>query len=419
MDSRADQRPSYPLTIPDALLHSEAMQRACATRDFREIFRLVNRRTGSSYAVMAAAIGKITTGRVGDIIRGVRGVRGKELIERIADGFGIPGELLGVPKQAWELGAPSLSSGVSHASTPRALDLVSVAELRQQVQTLDARYSTEPSTALMADTGRHLGQLVHWQSSTTSYMVRRDLHAAMAEASTLMGQLVWDASGRTDHKTARTYFGQAVYAAQQLKDPVAEGLALLRTSFVALYGEKDASEGLALTQETAETVKDVSPVLSGLAVLHTAEAHAMMEERRECEKALSKAETYFGQVDDSDAGFAMLSPGQFSRVAGSCYLTLQDEARAQSVLEGTITEVRAGSKSHAIALGNLALTLIRQRKPDEAVGALGKAIDIVEGHRGGGGLNLIFQAGREIQTWRDITAVRELNDRLFMLIASA
>ncbi|MGX9227866.1 hypothetical protein ACWV95_19710 [Streptomyces albus] len=50
MHDRETRRSGYPLTIPDTLLRSEAMRRACAARDFQEIFRLVNRRTGSSYA---------------------------------------------------------------------------------------------------------------------------------------------------------------------------------------------------------------------------------------------------------------------------------------------------------------------------------------------------------------------------------
>lgn len=110
MDERETQRAGYPLTIPDALLQSEAMQRACATYNFREIFRLVNRRTGSSHADMAAAIGKMTSSRVSDIIRGVRGVRGQQVIERIADGFGIPGEMIGLPRRPWE-GSPENGDG--------------------------------------------------------------------------------------------------------------------------------------------------------------------------------------------------------------------------------------------------------------------------------------------------------------------
>ncbi|MFD8965664.1 hypothetical protein ACFV0C_11750 [Streptomyces sp. NPDC059568] len=106
MDERETRRSGYPLTIPDALLQSEAMRAACAARDFREIFRLVNRRTGSSHAAMAAAIGKMTSSRVSDIIRGVRGVRGQGVIERICDGFGIPGRMLDVPERPWEKGSP-------------------------------------------------------------------------------------------------------------------------------------------------------------------------------------------------------------------------------------------------------------------------------------------------------------------------
>lgn len=102
MDERETRRVGYPLTIPEALLRSDAMRLACATRDFREIFRLVNRRTGTSYAAMAAAIGKMTSSRVGDVIRGVRGIRGQEVIERIADGLGIPGAMFDLPQRPWE-----------------------------------------------------------------------------------------------------------------------------------------------------------------------------------------------------------------------------------------------------------------------------------------------------------------------------
>ena len=105
MDERETQRSGYPLTIPETLLQSEVMQRACAIRNFQEIFRLVNRRTGTTHAAIAAAIGKMTSSRVSDIIRGVRGIRGQEVIERVADGFGIPGHMLGLPKRPWE-GSP-------------------------------------------------------------------------------------------------------------------------------------------------------------------------------------------------------------------------------------------------------------------------------------------------------------------------
>ncbi|GFH35028.1 transcriptional regulator [Streptomyces pacificus] len=438
MEEREAQRIGFPLTIPDILIESEAMRSACATRNFGEIFRLVNRRTGSSYAAMAAAVGSMTSSRVSDIIRGVRGIRGRAVIERVCDGFGIPGEMLGVSERPWERGSPSNADEhpssshrlvavqdreskdrLHHADeNPHALDLLTVSSLRQEIQDLDVRYAIEPSVVLIAEVGRHLGRLAHWQQYSTTYSVRRDLHAAVIETSTLMGQLIWDASGRAEHVVARDYFLQAASRARELRDPVSEGLALLRISFVALYGEKEPGAGLALTQKAAETVKGSSDAIAGLAVLHSAEAYAMKRQRRECERALSQAESYLSRVHRSDAGASMLSPGQFSRLAGSCFLALNQTDRAQTALEQTVLEVRQGSKSQAITLGNLALAYLRQNKAEEAVHALSKAIGVVEANRGGGGLNLIFQAGRELQPWQHLTAVQENNDRLFSLIAA-
>ncbi|WP_223291076.1 helix-turn-helix domain-containing protein [Streptomyces avicenniae] len=112
MDARAAERPGYPLTIPDALLNSEAMRKACAVRDFAEVFRLVNRRTGTSQADMAAAIGKMTNSRISDVMRGVRSIRGTDVIERIADAFGIPGHMLDLPPRPWER-SPEGADGTS------------------------------------------------------------------------------------------------------------------------------------------------------------------------------------------------------------------------------------------------------------------------------------------------------------------
>jgi tetratricopeptide (TPR) repeat protein len=111
MSKREARRSGYPLTIPDRLLLSEDMQRACMRQDFGEIFRLVNRRGPASYAEIAAAVGKMTSARVGDVIRGVRGIRGVAVMERIADGLGIPGHMLGLPERSWE-GTPSPAAAI-------------------------------------------------------------------------------------------------------------------------------------------------------------------------------------------------------------------------------------------------------------------------------------------------------------------
>ncbi len=127
---------------------------------------------------------------------------------------------------------------------PGSVDLLSVAYLREQVRRLDERYIRVPSTALIPEAGHHLGQIIFLGGHARRAYVRRELHAAEAEAATLMGQLVWDASQRRDHNTAVAYFEQAIKAARQRGDKAADGLALLRKSFVVLYGWRDPQAGL-------------------------------------------------------------------------------------------------------------------------------------------------------------------------------
>lgn len=50
---------------------------------------------------------------------------------------------------------------------------------------------------------------------------------------------------------------------------------------------------------------------------------------------------------------------------------------------------------------------------------LHKAIDVVEQTRGGGGLNVVFMAARELRPWRNERAVQDVSDRLLTLMTAA
>lgn len=301
---------------------------------------------------------------------------------------------------------------------PSRADLVVVARLRERVHDLDARYDRVPSTSLLSDTGQCLSHITFLRTHAGTARVRRELYTAEAEAATLMGQLVWDASQRRDHEAARGYFNQAVTAARHRRAPAAEGLALLRTSFVAMYGEKDPAVGLALTTHAAATAKGTSDVLTGLAVAHSAEAHAMLGQHHECEKALAEAETCFGRIDDDDPALELFSPTLHGRLAGSCYLFLDKPRRAQPILEHTAQTLRKKSKAQAIVYGNLSLAHIRQHQLDAAASALHKAIDTVEATWGGGGLNVVFGAAGELRPWRRVPVVQDVHERLLTLMAT-
>jgi hypothetical protein len=159
-------------------------------------------------------------------------------------------------------------------------------------------------------------------------------------------------------------------------------------------------------------------VLTGLAVLHAAEAHAMLGQRSDCERALAAADEQFDRINNADVAIELFSPTQHGRLAGSCYLSLDRAKQAQPILETTARSLRDRSKSQAIVLGNLSLAHVRQGRPDEAAAVLHQAIDVVELTWGGGGLNIMFAACRELQPWKHIPVVQDVYDRVMALMAA-
>lgn len=318
-----------------------------------------------------------------------------------------------------DVSRPSASVlGARPGSSSQAMGLADVAQLRDEVRSLAAAYDLTPSVALLAPAARCQAEITQMRARAPSGPVRRELFAAEADASTLMGQLVWDASQRRDHTTAGNYFEHAVDVARQVQDPVTEAHAVLRQSFVALYGRLDPVQGLVLADRAASLSRERSLVLAGLALLHVAEAQGMLGDRVECEQALGDAEDCFAARSDLDMAADYYSPTQPGRLAGSCYLSLGLPERAEALLSGTAQAMAGEQKVSALVLGNLGLAHLRQRQVDAAVASLHAAIDELERTRGGAGLNVVFTAGRELRPWRSEPDVQEVNDRMLALVAN-
>ncbi|MFI6644116.1 helix-turn-helix transcriptional regulator [Streptomyces sp. NPDC050504] len=299
---------------------------------------------------------------------------------------------------------------------PAAADLMVVAYLHEQLRKLDEAYDQETSTALLGRAGQLHGQVRFLRENAANPRVRRALYEVEADSATIMGQLCWDVSQRRDHHAPVQYFKEAVEAARHARDPLTESYAILRMSFVALYGEKNAERGVMLAEQAADAARMVSPALTGLSLLHVAEGHAMTGALSECESALKKADAQFDRVHPDDLAAPFYTVNEYNRLAGSCYLFLDLPERAEPILRTTSRALASKKKSQAIALGNLTLALIRQRKLDEAASVMHRTIDAVELTRGGGGLNLAFSAGRELRQWRMEPWAADIHDRLLALM---
>ncbi len=144
----------------------------------------------------------------------------------------------------------------------------------------------------------------------------------------------------------------------------------------------------------------------------------MLGDVQGCERALGTAETHLAKIASDDPARMLFCPSQQSRLAGSCWLSLDRPDKAEPVLDQARKILRKRKKSTAIVLGNLALARIRQRDIDTATAHLHEAIDVVEQTRGGGGLNIVFAAARELRPWRNEQVVQDVNDRLLTLMAA-
>ncbi|WP_405099080.1 helix-turn-helix transcriptional regulator [Micromonospora sp. NBC_01412] len=302
---------------------------------------------------------------------------------------------------------------------PASVDLEAVRQLRLELERLNDSYDTAPSTAVLPEAGRLCHEVRFLCSNARGEGVRRALRRVEAGSATLMGQLIWDASQRRDNATAASYYDRAANAARQSGYADAEAQAWLRLSFVALYGEGDPAAGLARASHAAEIAgRSGSHAMRASALLHVAEASAMMGETMDCERSLGEAEQQLSQADDADPARSLVSAGQLHRIAGSCHLFLGNPLRAQCLLAAGLPTARNRKKSYGIALANLGLARLRLRDLEGAVEALHGAIDVVEVTRGGGAVNVLFRANRELRAWRDRTDVQEIMDRTLDLMVA-
>ncbi|MFF7247578.1 hypothetical protein ACFZBU_27135 [Embleya sp. NPDC008237] len=74
--------------------------------------------------------------------------------------------------------------------------------LRTDLLEVAERYDNSPSAGSLADTDQFLTRVTMAADHARVGRVQRELRIPQAEAATLMGQLVWDASQRSDHTTA-------------------------------------------------------------------------------------------------------------------------------------------------------------------------------------------------------------------------
>ncbi|MGH8909780.1 MAG: transcriptional regulator [Egibacteraceae bacterium] len=305
---------------------------------------------------------------------------------------------------------------------PASVDLETIAHLRQRALDLltQFQFGTTSSSTLIYAASQQLEQVTMLQKHAPSSSIREQLYGVEAHSATLLGMLVWDAVCRRDHTAAAHCYERAAQASAYVKGGWAEALPRIQQCLIAIYHDKDPKRALDLAGRAAICAGDGSShVLAGESLAYVAEAHALLGNKPECERALDGARSHLRNVAPDDPALGRFTINWIGGFSGVCHLHLGDSKSAEVVLRESAQSLGDMEWQKTVILGDLAISLIRQRQPEQGAAVLHQAIDLLELTKYGGGVQRVFMAGRELRPWLGEPFAQDVADRLLALGSSA
>lgn len=407
--------PPRPKELPAGLLTDPMMIRACQTRDFGRIFKLVKTRAGI-YPSMIARRCDLTPSRVGEVIAGRRQLLHMDVIERISDGLRIPGHMLGLARRGWEtpqnlavrpresIETPSpvhepLAAGLPGADVDSILALAAEQDLSSS--TLDALQSSisdywrrddeHGGETLRPAVVGQLRYVVDLLKEQRPAPMRHGLHSIAAELARLTGWTYFDAR---KYSQARAYFTEALGLAKAVNDRQFMANVLACMSLQATYQDKpgDALALVTAAQDQARGAEGTTPRVLAMLAMREAFAQATLGNHSAAHGAISEAHTHFGRIRDDDpdpAWVAYFDEPKLIVDTGIAHSRLGESALAEPLISDALRrEHRSNHRGRAFHAIWLARTQLQRGKLDQAchtaIDALAPAVAVgsqrVAGH---------------------------------------
>ncbi|WLS46763.1 helix-turn-helix transcriptional regulator [Micromonospora profundi] len=460
------------LRIPEDLWSHQDVRAALAARDIGALFRLFTRYTGASQTRIGAAVG-LEQGYVSRIIAG-RKVTSIDVLERIADGCGMPDEsrmTLGLaPRQLSYRADMADHRNTRHSDLPANRswreDVRAAAQLwegdvnrrellRQTVfssaaYTLPAlRWFTATGTQPVTQEGRRtVGQPDidtiremtatyrrldnqhgggHARDNITRYLHRevtplvaegrydpatgRKLLAAVAELTQLAG---WQAYDMAEHGLAQRYLTHALDLARNADDAGLGAEILAAMSHQATYLGHTAT-AVDLARAARQTAQRAGiTVLTAEALVMEAHAHAAAREEHACATALHQAEHALDRADRSGdpQWLGYFDEAYLSAKFGHCFNALGLHRQAERFAARSLHMDERYVRGKAFNLALLATTQARHGEPDRASVIGGQALTLVTQLKSARAVRYIRDLQTDLMPHRRRPAVRHFITRI-------
>ncbi|WP_344461328.1 hypothetical protein [Kitasatospora kazusensis] len=388
--------------LPGRLLADPEMIAACAARDFALIFQLAKRKGGFHASRIARAC-DLTPSRVGEVMNGKPKITNIAVIERIADGLGIPGHLLGLAARNWE--RPMVPTPRRPAPTPRQAAGPWLAEVMPPSPGLDDILAIAAGTrvtptvlrslqASIEDYWRRddehggealrpavLGQLKYVKGilhDTTDPNFRRSLHGIAAELARLTGWTYFDAR---QYSTARGYFVDSLRLAREIDDRpfIANVLACL--SLQATYQDQ-AREAVTLARAAQDSARlyGGTPRLMAMLSMREAFGHASAHDQEATHRAINEALHHFERTnptDDDPAWVQYFDRTKLTVDTGIALGQLGDADAAEPLIaEALQYEATTNLRGRAFHTFWLARTRLQRHEVESACATATEALDL-------------------------------------------
>jgi len=390
-----------PIRIDPAFWVRAEVADALDRRDLAVLFRLLRRYAGASQHRIGTAVG-LQQGTVSAVMRGDRVVTSIEVLERIADGLGMPDGArlrLGLaPKEEHMRRRTALGIGLAAAISPSTLTTV----LRESAAEAVELTRHRGASAVGAGTLDHLSTVVAgidraypWQPATELFPLARayrlyverllDGRHTLAEArelyvhgaylSHLLSDLAYNLGSTV---AARAY----AIDSHQLADQAGHGelCAWAADSLAVAAMQTDPGEAAGAAIKGLRRVPRRHPLAARLHA-RAAEAHARLGDLPACTGALAKAHSTCGRLPaEMPSRFgtdtAEHTVHSVATYAAGCHVALQDWKAAERDARTGLGVARWSPGRGARAHLDLALALANLGSPEEAAGHGNQAITL-------------------------------------------
>jgi tetratricopeptide (TPR) repeat protein len=241
--------------------------------------------------------------------------------------------------------------------------------------------------------------------------VRPRLLSVYADLCRVSGQFIFDLG---QFEAAMPHFEEARTAAHEARNTGLGALTLCQMAHAAIWQGRPRLAVDYASAAVAWAWRTPDRALQANTDDMTARAFAAAGEYDACMAELDRAESALARRDDSPSLSYWYDEAFLTSIRGECLLTLGRPTEAVAIIRPSLAALdpTVSVRNVAMTTVDLGAAYIQQGEIEEAARTLGRAAELAVRNRSVRLATHLHEAGRRLEPWRGMAAVRELDERM-------